>query len=51
VDVNEHERLSNFTQTHIKLKEQRFYCCSRSTIHYRNWVETVFDHLSNITKI
>ena len=26
VDVNEHERLFNFTLTEIKVKEQHFYC-------------------------
>jgi len=28
MNVNEHERLSNITQTYIKVKEQHVYCCS-----------------------
>ena len=35
MDVNEHERLSNITlrKTQIKVKDQRFYCCSTFQSH------------------
>jgi hypothetical protein len=28
VDVNEHEKLSKFTKILVKVKEEKFYCCS-----------------------
>ena len=36
MDVNEYERLSNFT-LRLKVKEQRFYQCSAFHIHSRNF--------------
>jgi len=36
MDLNENERLSNFTLRHkIKVKERSFYCCSTFHSHSR----------------
>jgi hypothetical protein len=35
MDAKEHERLSNITlKTQIKVKEQRFHCCSTFHMHF-----------------
>ena len=49
MDVNKHERLSNFTlQIQIKVKEQHFHCCS--TLHGHSRVLLVYVMVSPYMK-